>query len=71
MIKLPQEMTRCLAHANNPYEFWDCAATCLRSVQIGHDERPSANVALNFCAFHTKRPMFVPLDGFPPEIDES
>lgn len=64
MIQLSPDMTRCLAHANNPREFWDCAATCLRSVQIGRDERPSENVALNFCAFHTKRPMFVPLDGF-------
>lgn len=69
MIKLPPEMTRCLAHDNKPRAFWDCAGTCARSVQIGLDKRPSDNVALNHCAFDTRRPMFVPLDGFPVEDD--
>ena len=70
MITLPPEMTRCLAHDNKPRAFWDCAETCARAVQIRHDARPSENVALNFCAFHTQRPMFVPLDGFPQDVEE-
>jgi hypothetical protein len=71
MITLPAEMTRCLAHDNKPRAFWDCADTCARAVQIRHDHRPSENVALNACAFDTRRPLFVPLDGFPKEEEES
>ena len=71
MITLPAEMTRCLAHDNKPRAFWDCADTCARAVQIRHDHRPSENVALNACAFDTRRPLFVPLEGFPKEEDES
>lgn len=71
MITLPAEMTRCLAHDNKPGAFWDCADTCARAVQIRHDHRPSENVALNACAFDTRRLWFVPLDGFPKEEEES
>ena len=70
MITLPADMTRYLAHDNKPRAFWDCADTCARAVQIRHDARPSENVALNACAFDTKRPMFVPLDGFPMKEEE-
>ena len=70
MITLPAEMTRCLAHDNKPRAFWDCADTCARAVQIRHDRRPTENVALNACAFDTRRPLFVPLEGFPKEEEE-
>ena len=70
MITLPPEMTRCLAHDNQPRAFWDCAETCARAVQIRHDKRPNENVMLNACAFNADRPLFVPLDGFPPAEDE-
>lgn len=65
MITLPDNMTRCLAHANKPREFLPCASTCARAVQIRMDARPSENVMLNACAFDTRLPLFVPLDGFP------
>jgi hypothetical protein len=67
MITLPPDMTRCLAHANKPGEFWDCAGFCERNQQIGRDERPSDNVALNLCGFDKRLPLRVPLGGFPPD----
>ena len=70
MITLPDDMTRCLAHANQPGKFQDCAETCARAVQIRHDKRPNENVMLNACAFNQDRPLFVPLDGFPKAEDE-
>ena len=60
-----KQMTRCLAHDIKPREFWPCANTCARSLQIGADTRPSENVVENACNHDTRLPMFVPMGGFP------
>jgi hypothetical protein len=64
-------MTRCLAHDIKPRQFWPCAETCARHVQIRHDPLPSENVSLNHCAFNLALPMHVPLGGFPKDDDPS
>lgn len=63
--QLPADMTRCLAHANEAGQFWDCAPQCERHQQIARDHRPSENVVMNACSFNRKLPLRIPIGGFP------